>query len=105
MSWIWVQQTCPGRQAEPFLTLSLTLSPPHKVPLCLPVSPGPPASLSLFLFVLFILHLIHCPDSVLAILHPALCPRRLTPEDCMAWVPRVGFCGQEVLAEIAGREE
>lgn len=39
MSRIWVQQTCPDKQAEPFLTPSLTHIMPGSVSLCLSVPP------------------------------------------------------------------
>lgn len=60
MSQIWVQQTCPDQQAEPFLTVSLIHSAPHLAALCLSVSAGRLAPPCLCLPGLFVPHLIPC---------------------------------------------
>ena len=60
MSQIWVQQTYPDQQAEPFLTVSLIHSAPLLLSLCLSVSAGRLAPLCLCLPGLFIPHLIPC---------------------------------------------
>ena len=57
---IWVQQTCPDQQAEPFLTVSLIHSAPHLVFLCLSVSAGRLGPPPLCLLGLLSLHLIPC---------------------------------------------
>lgn len=99
MSRIWVQQTCPGKQAEPFLTPALTHTS-HLVRflfVCLSLLDD--LFLSLFLLVLFILHLIPCsrfspcPSRSCAVSREAD-PRSLQGLGAPNWVQ---------LAEIAGR--